>query len=106
VGRPCLTLYASVLCANGNSIGKTWLNDEPQQLHKTLHHPNGGAPHLVDETTLRQLIVAWQSDQRVELLDEILRLCEPIVKGSVFSRHAPIEPGSARSHIDRTPSIH
>jgi hypothetical protein len=71
-----------------NRIERCWLdcpNDETQQLHITRHSPRG-AVHQFNEQRVRQLVIAWQADQRPELLNQILLLTQPLLSGVILSR--------------------
>jgi len=69
---------------------KKWLdspvNEEPRQLHASVHHPNGGAQHRFDEGVVRELVLKWQDSREPELIEEILRRCEPALAGTILAR--------------------
>jgi hypothetical protein len=68
-----------------------WL-DAPSnaELHPTLHHPNG-APYQFDERRVRALVIEWQSNQRPELLNQILLSAQPLLSGVILSRSTYVE---------------
>ncbi len=62
------------------------VNEEPRQLHASVHHPNG-APHRFDEQTTCALVLRWQASREPELLDRILSAAEPVLCGTLLSRN-------------------
>jgi len=66
-----------------------WLNsasEEPRQLHPSVHHPNGGAQHRFDEGVVCELVLKWQDSSEPELIEEIMRRCEPVLTGTILTR--------------------
>src|SRR5260221_1766593 len=50
-----------------------------------MHHPRG-APRLFCEEQIKAMVLEWQSDQRTELLNEILLRTQPLITGVLLSR--------------------